>query len=397
MRWGVKDVVGQRIGFVIRAASGKERISDLCREFQISRPTGYLWLGRYRAGGESLAAVKEQSRRPRTSPKRTVTSIEQQVIRIREQEGWGAKAIQHVLGRDQGIFVGRMTVHRILERHGLIREENRHEPAVKRFQREKPNELWQMDFKGQFPMGEGQCYPLSVLDDHSRYLIGLQALDGPKAEGVHETLVDCFISHGVPDAMLMDHGTPWWSTSNGHGLTWLSVKLLKQGIHLYYSGIRHPQTQGKVEKFHDTLRRAIEHRNRWHEELTGWRHEFSDYRHVYNDQRPHEALKMDTPAQHYRTGERRYQPGGQTWNYPPGAVLRKLNTQGQLYCGRYLFVSEALAGETVRLHELNNKIVVSYRHMLVREIDKASGQSIPLVLPADPSMRTVGVVENQQN
>jgi transposase InsO family protein len=397
MRWGVKDVMGQRIAFVIRAASGKERISDLCREFQISRPTGYLWLQRYRAAGETLAAVQEQSRRPKTSPRRTMASVEAQVIRIRGEEGWGAKAIRRVLERDLGIRLGRMTVHRILERHGLICDENRHVPAVKRFEREEPNQLWQMDFKGQFPMGARQCYPLSVLDDHSRYLIGLQALDGPKAEGVHETLVDCFRSHGVPDAMLMDHGTPWWSTTNGHGLTWLSVSLIKQGIQLYYSGIRHPQTQGKVEKFHDTLRRAIEHRNRWHEELTGWQQEFRQYRDVYNHRRPHEALNMDTPVQHYRTAARKYDPRGLPWNYPAGALLRKLNTQGQIYWGRYLFVSEALAGETVRLHELNNKLIVSYRHMLVREIDKVTGQSTPLVLPADSPMQTAAAVENQQN
>jgi transposase len=397
MRWGVKDVMGQRIAFVIRAASGKERISDLCREFQISRPTGYLWLQRYRAGGETLAAVREQSRRPKTSPRRTMASVEAQVIQIRGEEGWGAKAIRRVLERDLGIRLGRMTVHRILERHGLICDENRHLPAVKRFEREEPNQLWQMDFKGQFPMGARQCYPLSVLDDHSRYLIGLQALDGPKAEGVHETLVECFCSHGVPDAMLMDHGTPWWSTTNGHGLTWLSVSLIKQGIQLYYSGIRHPQTQGKVEKFHDTLRRAIEHRNRWHEELTGWQQEFRQYRDVYNHRRPHEALNMDTPVQHYRAAKRKYDPGGIHWNYPAGALLRKLNTQGQIYWGRYLFVSEALAGETVRLHELNNKLIVSYRHMLIREIDKVTGQSTPLVLPADSPMQTAAAVENQHN
>lgn len=397
MRWGVKDVMGQRIAFVIRAASGKELISDLCREFQISRPTGYLWLQRYRAGGESLVAVQERSRRPRTSPRRTEASIEGQVIRIRREQGWGARAIRHVMQRDLGIRLGRMTVHRILERHGLICDENRHVPAVKRFEREEPNQLWQMDFKGQFPMGTRQCYPLSVLDDHSRYLIRLQALDGPKAEGVHETLVECFRNHGVPDAMLMDHGTPWWSTTNGHGLTWLSVSLIKQGIRLYYSGIRHPQTQGKVEKFHDTLRRAIEHRNRWPDELNGWQQEFSQYRDVYNDHRPHEALHMDTPAQHYRNGERKYEPGGHQWFYRDGAVLRKLNTQGQIYCGRYLFVSEALAGEMVRLHELNNKLFVSYRHMIVREIDKATGESIPLVLPADSPVQTAAAVENQKN
>jgi transposase len=155
MRWGVKDVEGQRSAFVIRAASGKERISELCREFQISRPTAYLWLKRYRAGGDSLASVQEKSRRPKLSPRRTPDTIEEQVIQIRQREGWGAKAIHRVLERDRGIRLGRMTVHRILERHGLIRDEDRHAPALKRF--EHPNQLWQMDFKGQFRMSDKRC------------------------------------------------------------------------------------------------------------------------------------------------------------------------------------------------------------------------------------------------
>src|SRR5436190_20800392 len=108
-----------------------------------------------------------------------------------------------------------MTVHRIIERNGGIREEDRHNPATKRFQREEPNQLWQMDFKGQFPMGEAQCFPLSVLDDHSRYLIGLQALGGTRTEGVEAALKHFFLEYGVPDAMLMDHGTPRWNVMNG--------------------------------------------------------------------------------------------------------------------------------------------------------------------------------------
>jgi len=110
-----------------------------------------------------------------------------------------------------------------------------------------------MDFKGPWEVAEGHCYPLSILDDYSRYLVDLGALKGTGAEGVAAQLVRTFESHGVPEAMLMDHGTPWWSTTNGHGLTWLSVELIKQGIRLHFSGIRHPQTQGKVETFSPQL------------------------------------------------------------------------------------------------------------------------------------------------
>jgi transposase InsO family protein len=127
-------------------------------------------LKRYRAGGDSLASVQEKSRRPKLSPRRTPDTIEEQVIQIRQREGWGAKAIHRVLERDRGIRLRRMTVLRILERHGLIRDEDRHAPALKRF--EHPNQLWQMDFKGQFRMSDKRCYPLSILDDQKERING---------------------------------------------------------------------------------------------------------------------------------------------------------------------------------------------------------------------------------
>jgi transposase InsO family protein len=384
MRWGVKDKKGQRIGFVIRAASKKEKMTDLCREFEISRPTGYLWLKRYREGGHSLTAVIEKSRRPRRSPRRTGAAIEERVVKWRQQEGWGAKAIRQVLERDEGIRLARMTVHRILERHGQIATEDRHHKATQRFERAAPNELWQMDFKGQFPMGSRQCFPLSVLDDHSRYLIGLEALAGTETDGVQTALIGLFTRYGVPDAMLMDHGVPWWNAINGHGLTRLSVSLIKQGIRLYFSGVRHPQTQGKVEKFHDTLRRAVKHRNRWPTDMQQWQQEFHQIRDTYNRRRPHEALNMDVPASRYQPSLHAYEPEPKDWEYPSGSLLRQLNTQGQLFWDRqYRFVCRALAGEQVRIQQVDQKLFVSYRHMWIREIDLITGSTKALIATVD--------------
>jgi transposase InsO family protein len=397
MRWGVKEKGDQRIGFVMRAANGKENMSRLCREFEISRPTGYLWLKRYREAGNSLTAVVERSRRPRNSPRRTGPELEARVIALRQELGWGAKAIRHVLERDEGIRLGRMTVHRIMDRHGEICEQDRHNPATKRFQREEPNQLWQMDFKGQWPMGKGQCFPLSVLDDHSRYLIGLQALAGTRTEGVEAALRSFFLEHGIPEAMLMDHGTPWWNVMNGHGLTRLSVGLIKQNIRLCFSGIRHPQTQGKVEKFHDTLRRAVKHRNRWPKHLDAWQQDFTEIRQMYNHRRPHEALNMDVPASRYRVAKRAYQQTPPEWEYPEGSIVHRLNSQGQLWWNhRYLFVCRALAGERVRIHQLDPKIVIGFRHMWIREIDPATGRSLAFIASADQPMQTAAAVENHK-
>jgi transposase InsO family protein len=395
MRWGVKDRREQRIEFVIRSRSSKETISQLCREFEISRPTGYLWLKRYREGGDSLASMMEKSRRPKTSPQRTAAAVEARVVELRQQDGWGAKAIRHVLGRDEGIRLGRMTVHRILERYHLIKEEDRHRPATKRFERDEPNQLWQMDFKGQFPMGTRQCFPLSVLDDHSRYLIGLRALTGTGTEGVHQTLVGLFREHGVPEAMLMDHGVPWWNAMNGQGLTKLSVNLIQQGIRLYYSGVRHPQTQGKVEKFHDTLRRSVEHHNRWPEQLEAWEEEFVQFRQIYNHRRPHEALGMEVPATRYSKSPRAYQSTPLRWEYPDRSNVRRLNSQGQFYWKhRYIFVSQALADQEVGIDTVDDAIVIRFRHMFIRQINPSTGHGVALMTPVEQPMQTAAAVGN---
>jgi len=383
----VKDKASQRIEFVLRACSETSNLSQLCREFEISRPTGYLWLKRYRGGNSQLKALAEKSRRPRRSPARTDANIEARVVELRREHGWGAKALRHVLERDEGIRLSRITVHRILDRNGEIRDEDRHRPATTRFERSQPNELWQMDFKGQFPMGSGQCFPLSVLDDHSRYLIGLQALRGTSTDGVERTLVRLFRNNGVPKEMLMDHGVPWWNAINGHGLTRLSIGLIQQGIQLRFSGIGHPQTQGKVERFHETLQRSVKHRNVWPEELDQWQDQFMEIRNIYNHKRPHEALEMAVPASQYRPSSRSYQEHPKEWEYPAGCWIVRLNNQGQWYWnGKYRFICRALAGERVRIQQLDQQLLISYRHTWIRQLDPKTGRSTALVFPDNRPM-----------
>jgi transposase InsO family protein len=380
MSWGVKEVKGQRIAFVIRAVSRKENFSKLCREFQISRPTGYKWLQRYEATGK-LAKLDEQSRRTIHSPRRTSAAIEGQVIQLRQETGWGAKKLRKVLARDQEIQLGRMTVNRILARNGLIREEDRHPPATRRFEMSAPNQLWQMDHKGPMPMGQAQCHPLSVLDDHSRYLIGLQPMAGPQLEPTQRSLIGMFETYGLPEAMLMDHGTVWWNPTNGHGLTRLSVMLIRQGIVLRYSGIGHPQTQGKVEKWHDTLRRAVRHQGALPKDLTGWSELLAKIRHTYNHVRPHEAINMEVPAQRYRPSTRSYQPQPREWQYPSRSIVKRVDCDGSITIfGDHHFISEALIGERVRVERIGSIALISYRHMHIRELH-ADGSARQLICP----------------
>ncbi len=379
MPWRVKDVMEQRIELVIRAVQGEEPLSGLCREYGISRPTGYLWMRRYQEAG-SVQGLGERSRRPQHSPRRTPPEREERVVALRRRYGWGARKLVVLLARE-GIPLRVVTVNRILKRRGLLVAEECHLPATQRFEREAPNQLWQMDFKGPWAVAEGSCYPLSILDDHSRYLLGLHALRGTEAAGVARGLVETFQTYGVPEAMLLDHGTPWWNTANGHGLTWLSVELIRQGIRLYYSGIRHPQTQGKVERLHRSLKHAIDRRGR-PQTLAGSAQALTEFREEYNQVRPHEALGMDVPAQHYQPSQRAYDPQPQEWEYEEGKVVKRLNTQGCLaYEQRRYFVCEALAEERVCVDRIEGKLLVRYRHMYIREIDLLSGRTTAVVLP----------------
>ena len=377
MPWKRMGVDEQRMQFVIRAVSGKESLAALCREFGISRPTGYRWRRRYEQA-RSLTGLGEQSRRPHRSPARTAEWKQRSVVALREETGWGAKKLHVTLRDEQGLALAVRTIHRILERCGLVKEDA-HGPAPGRFERSAPNELWQMDSKGKYPLREGECHPLAILDDHSRYAVGLYALGELRAEQAYPCLVETFRCYGLPAAMLMDRGSLWWSPSNGWGLTWLSVRLIEQGIRLLYGRVCHPQTQGKVERFPRTLGAAMRHRG-VPERLEEWPPALAEFRQTYNERRPHEALGMQRPAERYRPSPRRYQERPVEWAYPAGSEVKRLNTQGSLEDGgQRWFVCQALASQFVRVERFDGKVLVSYRHMYIREIDPERGCTRPLV------------------
>lgn len=366
MPWRTSDVKEQRMQFVIRATSGRERISVLCREFGISRPTGYLWRRRYEQSG-TLTGIGERSRRPHHSPTRTGPRRERRVLALRKQTGWGAKKLCVLLAEEE-IALPVRTIHRILERNGLVSEQA-HGPALGRFERSEPNQLWQMDSKGKYPLQDGECHVLSILDDHSRYVVGLHALPELSGEKASPCLVETFRRYGVPQAMLMDRGSLWWTAWNGWGLTQLSVRLIEQGIGLRYGRVCHPQTQGKVERFHRTLGTELRHRG-VPARFAQWPAALAEIERNYNVQRPHEALGMQRPAERYQPSPRKYAERVKPWEYPVGSDVRRLNSQGMLtHQGQRWFTCGALAGQQVRVEPFDGKLVVSYRHMYIREVD----------------------------
>lgn len=325
MPWKMMDLREQRVQFVVAASRLEKPFGSLCEEFEISRPTGYLWLERYRQDG--IKGIAERSRRPRFSPEQTLPALEDQVVCARQRyPDWGARKLQELLRR-RGVELTRSTIHRILLRRGLVCSQDRHPPATERFQRSLPNELWQMDFKG--PMTARQKMgPLSVLDDHSRYVIALDELENQRTEAVREHLETAFQRCGLPEAMLMDHGTPWWSMRSSGGLTVLSLWLMRQGIGLHWSRVRHPQTQGKVERFHGELQRALDYRTGRQEPTQAW---LDRYRWEHNYVRPHEALDMATPSTRWYPSPRSYDPHPPHGSTDPGpgcarSIVRESST-----------------------------------------------------------------------
>ena len=370
MPWRTVEVREQRVQFVVAAARKEKPLLELCREFGISRPTGYAWLGRYQQQG--IEGIRERSRRPQQSPRQTSGEQERLVVQCRlRYPDWGARKLQ-VLLRREGTELTRSTIHRILLRYDLVHDEDRSTEATKRFERENPNELWQMDFKGSrgWP---GSVGPLSVLDDHSRYVLVLRALGSTLRGPVQEQLQQAFQDCGVPAAMLMDHGVPWWSARSPSGFTHLNVWLMKQGIDLCWSGIRHPQTQGKVERFHGELQRAAERRG-LSQDLSGWLERF---RWEHNHVRPHEALGMRTPAQVWQPSPRRYDPRPPAWEYGRAAKVLKVDCQGKVDAwGQRWLIGQALSGERIGLHRFGERAHVYYCATLIRELDFVNQRSL---------------------
>ena len=379
MPWRTTSLRDERIQFVIRAQGKREALAQLCREFGISRPTGYLWLRRYEKT-RTLSAIREQSRRPHRSPRRTAVDTEQQVVALRRQTGWGAKKLRILLREQAAMQLPVRTIHRILARHDLIASP---EPgaAPGRFERSEPNQLWQMDSKAKYTLADGECHALAIVDDHSRYLVGLHALSALVIAQAHPCLVETFRCYGLPQAMLMDHGSLWWSTTNGWGLTSLSIRLIEQDITLLYGRVAHPQTQGKVERLNGTVGSELRYHGvpRYLRECPA---ALAKMRATYNHQRPHEALGMQRPAQRYRPSTRAYQEQPRAWEYPLGSEVRRLDAGGMLSAaGRRWFVCEALAGQRVCVERFDEKLLVSYRDMYIREIDPIGEKTQALVAP----------------
>jgi len=322
-------------------------VSALCRRFGISRKTGYKWLGRERCG----EALTERSRRPHDSPSHTPPAVEAAVLALRAQRpSWGGRKLRRrLLDLGHAAVPSASTITAILQRHGCIdpAEAMRHKP-FQRFEHDRPNRLWQMDFKGHFAHGGGRCHPLTVLDDHSRYAVCLSACGDEVTQTVRERLIATFRRHGLPERMNMDNGSPW-GDGPGRRYTLLTVWLLRLGVGVSHSRPYHPQTNGKDERFHRTLKRDVLH-GLHYPDLSACQRAFDAFREVYNVERPHEALGLAVPASRYQPSLRDYPEVLTPIEYDPTDHVRRVQKGGWItFRGRHIHLSKAFAGQSVAL------------------------------------------------
>ena len=340
MPWRETTVSRERQEFLTLARQPDRNISRLCRQFGISRKTAYKWLKR--------DSTQEQSRRPHNSPKQTGSRTEQQVLAVRDEHpAWGGRKIARILQHKHGIHIAPSTITSILHRNGRIIHENTHAAHNwQRFEHPYPNALWQMDFKGHFATDGGRCHPLTVIDDRSRYNIILRALANERREGVQAALTEAFRQYGLPDRINTDNGTPWGDSAQG-GLTRLAAWLIRLGIRPGRSRPLHPQTNGKDERFHRSLKAEVL-KGRTFGGLMQAQQAFDSWRHCYNHERPHEALGLDTPSQHYRSSPREFPEHLSPIEYPPGDLVRKTDINGHIsLLGRQVRIGKGLVGQTV--------------------------------------------------
>lgn len=351
MGWKECDQVSLRVEFVQLASVEGANIAELCRRFEISRKTGYKWLARWKQLGPG--GLLDQSRRPVNSPHQTPGEAEQAVLKVRsEHRSWGGRKIREVLL--QGGLAdppSASTITQILHRHDLVTSAaTTKAERWTRFERGEPNELWQVDFKGEFKVSAGGwCYPLTLLDDHSRFSLGVFGCGNQQRTTVKARFREVFERYGIPRSVYVDNGNPWGTKGQEQRHTRFTAWLLRHDISVIHGQPCHPQGRGKLERFHRTLKLEVLQDQQF-ASLRESQAAFDTWRNVYNLERPHEALAMAVPASRYRVSERQFEERTRAYEYSARFEVRHPNRYGQFsFHGTTYKVSEAFGQQPLGL------------------------------------------------
>ena len=371
MPWKEKTVEELRKEFV-EAAASCSNFSSLCREFGITRATGYKWVQRY----EKDETLSDRSRRPNITTNKTSEAIEIQIIEARTTHpGWGAKKIKVSL-ENKGVEMPCVkTVNNILNRYGCIsKEESLKHKAFNRFEKERCNEMWQTDFKGEFRMQDGNyCFPLDIFDDHSRFVIRIKPSKST-SNLVLPTFREAFYEYGMPDSVLSDNGAQFAGFRQGY--TQFEKWLMNHDVLPIHGRIKHPQTQGKIERFHRAMNQELL-RHYTPKDIDDAERVFNDWRNCYNNERPHEALGMKCPSDIYTPSSRTYRDQVDKYEYSGKYHVIKGNSWGYVRFGGWqIYLSETMANEHIEFRPNPNgdTFMACYRNFAIGEFDVHTGK-----------------------
>ena len=391
MPWRETTVMDERFRFVTRRLEG-ESMTALCREFGISRKTGYKIFARYKEHG--LEELRDRPRKPRRNANRLPMPVELLIVTLkREKPHWGARKLRELLAKRLGDGIpvpARSTIHAVLDRHGLVehvRERRPRATGTPLGEAAAPNDIWCTDFKGEFRLGDRRwCFPLTATDQLSRFLLMCEALEGTQEAPVITAFHRLFEERGLPLAIRSDNGGPFASRGL-YGLSELSVWWLRLGIRLERIAPGCPQQNGRLERMHLTLKQETTRPAA--ENALQQQARFDAFREEFNTERPHEALGMKTPAEVYTPSPRPY-AGLPELDYPLHDRDIVVTASGVIcLCGRPVFISSVFAGQRLGLREVEPDVwLVSFMHYDLGYIDlEARGlQTIDNPFAVPPSL-----------
>jgi putative transposase len=389
MPWKECHIVDDRLRFVARVLDG-EKMAPLCREFGISRKTGYKIFDRYKDCG--VQGLTDRSRRPYRHANQLPVVVEKAIVALkREYPSWGAPKIRERLRRrcPEWQRPAISTVHAVLDRHGLVTRGRRRRVRLQGTalsQPTAPNDLWCADYKGEFMLADRRyCYPLTVTDFASRYLIACEGLSTTKEQYAFTVFERVFTEFGLPHALRTDNGVPFASAHALYGLSKLSVWWLRLGIRLERITPGHPEQNGRHERMHLTLKREATKpaaRNVLQQQAR-----FDTFVDQYNTERPHEALAMRVPADVYAPSSRPYR-GLTALDYPLHDWTATVTTCGRIcYRGRKVNVSQVFAGQVVGVRQMGERIwLVTFMDYDLGYFDDETCRLEPIENPFGPKV-----------
>lgn len=366
MPWSLPDLMSLRLEFVAEALGRRQSLTALCAAYGISEKTGYKWLARFKAGGP--AALADDSHAPASCPHRTPPPVRAALVALRRAHPtWGARKLRAVLAQEQpGVaWPACSTITTLLHAEGLVVPRRRRLRAVPGsvapfLTATTPNALWSIDYKGQFTTGDGHwCYPLTIVDSASRFLLACVAHRQISTPGVQRVLEACFRTYGRPQALLSDNGAPFASPAAPRRFSRLSAWCVTLGIRPLLIQPRHPEQNGRHERLHRTLK--AEATRPAARSVRSQQQRFDAFRVEYNTLRPHDALALTPPAQHYTPSPRAWPTRLVPFAYPPGDHIRRIAPGGVLnWHRRQIYISTALAGHDVALRPVTPHLLNVY-------------------------------------